>query len=72
VFAGENLMQDSESHSRALRLIVRLGQPFSAFLLVQKQGGEYKRIASDQHIIAQVKDMSSIYDMMDITVLEIL
>jgi len=67
-------MEDSESHSRALRLIVHLRQPFSAFqvLLTRKQGGEYKRIASGQHIIAQVKDMTSIYDMMDIRALGIL
>ena len=47
---------DSES---ALRLIVRLGQPFSAFLLVKRFGAdieEYKRIASDGEIIACVKD----------------
>ena len=71
VSAGENLLEDSESHSRALRLIVRLGQPFSAFLLAQKQGREYKRIASDEHVVAQVKDMTSIYDVMDIMTLEI-
>jgi len=48
---------DSQSQSRALRLIVRLGQPFSAFLLAQQRGG---------------KDMTSIHDMMDIRTLEIL
>ncbi|KAG1728179.1 uncharacterized protein EDB91DRAFT_1314356 [Suillus paluster] len=41
---------DSEFHSRMLRLIVRLGQPFSALLLAQQRGREYKRIASDQGI----------------------
>jgi hypothetical protein len=66
---GEN--KDSKSYSRALRLIVRLGQPFSAFFLMQQRGGEYKRIASDQNIIAQVKDMTSVNDMMDIRTLEI-
>ncbi|KAG0696209.1 hypothetical protein DFH29DRAFT_212618 [Suillus ampliporus] len=55
---------DMESHPRALRLIVRLGQPFSAFLLARQLSGEYKRIASDRHIIAQIKDMASIHDMM--------
>lgn len=61
---------DLDSHERALRLLVRLGQPFSAFFLAQQHGGEYKRIASDHDIIAQVKDMTSvgdIMDMMDIT-----
>jgi hypothetical protein len=65
---GEN---SEESYSQTLRLIVRLGQSFSAFLLMQ-WGGEYKRIASDQSIIAQVKDMASVNDMMDVRILEIL
>jgi hypothetical protein len=63
---------DSESHERAMRLIVRLGQPFSAFLLAQQRGREYKRIASDQGIIAQVKDADSVDGMMDVRTLEIL
>jgi hypothetical protein len=63
---------DSESISRAFRLIVRLGQPFSALLLAQQFGGEYKRIASDHNIIAEVKDIASVDDMMDIRSLEIL
>jgi hypothetical protein len=63
---------DSEAHLHALRLIVHLGQPFAAFLLAQQWGGEYKRIASDHDIIAQVKDMASVRDMMDIRTLEIL
>ncbi|KIK40134.1 hypothetical protein CY34DRAFT_40708, partial [Suillus luteus UH-Slu-Lm8-n1] len=42
--------------SRALRLLVRLGQPFSALLLAQQHSGEYKRIASDNDIIGQVND----------------
>ncbi|KAG2339575.1 hypothetical protein BDR05DRAFT_613660 [Suillus weaverae] len=62
---------DSECRSRALRLIVRLGQPFGAFLLAQQRGGEYKRIASDRDIIAQVKDAASVHNM-DIRTLEIL
>jgi hypothetical protein len=68
---GEELA-DSESCSRALRLIVRLGQPFSAFLLAQQRGGEYRRIASDQVIIAQVKDVASVHNMMDIRTPEVL
>jgi hypothetical protein len=61
---------DSELSDRALRLIARLEQPFGAFLLAQQRGGEYKRIASDHDIIAQVKDFSSILDM--VRTLEIL
>ncbi|KAG1890513.1 uncharacterized protein F5891DRAFT_1071852 [Suillus fuscotomentosus] len=62
----------SDSDSRALRLIVRLGQPFSAFLLARQREGEYKRIASDHDIIAQVKDVVSISYLMDIRTLEVL
>ena len=69
---GESGPVDSESHLQALRLIVRLGQPFGAFLLVQRVGGGYERIASDHDIIAQVKDIISVHDMMDIRTLEIL
>ncbi|KAJ8587626.1 hypothetical protein M405DRAFT_821308 [Rhizopogon salebrosus TDB-379] len=63
---------DSDAHLRALRLIVHLGQPFAAFLLAQQWGGEYKRIASDHDIIAQVRDMTSVRHMMDVRTLEIL
>ncbi|KAG2127929.1 uncharacterized protein EDB93DRAFT_181708 [Suillus bovinus] len=71
MFPGEHCA-DSESHLRALQLIVRLGQPFGAFLLAQQRGGEYKRIASDHNIIAQVQDVASINEMIDIRTLEIL
>ncbi|KAG2339567.1 hypothetical protein BDR05DRAFT_916950 [Suillus weaverae] len=70
-FGEEELPVDSESHSRSLRLIVRLGQPFGALLLAQQRIGEYKRIASDHGIIAQVKDVALI-DNMDIRILDIL
>ncbi|KAG2160223.1 uncharacterized protein EDB93DRAFT_47699 [Suillus bovinus] len=63
---------DLDPYSRDLRLIVRLGQEFSAFLLMQQRGREYKRIASDRDIIAQVKDMTSIHNMTDVRSLEIL
>ncbi|KAJ8596598.1 hypothetical protein M405DRAFT_135145 [Rhizopogon salebrosus TDB-379] len=70
--AGLPIGCDSEAHLRALRLIVHLGQPFGAFLLAQQWAGEYKRIASDHDIIAQVKDVTSVRDMMDVRRLEIL
>jgi hypothetical protein len=63
---------DLESSEQALRLVVRLGQPFSAFLLAQQRGGEYKRIASDYSIIAQVNDVALVQDTMDVRTLEIL
>ncbi|KAG2033165.1 hypothetical protein BDR03DRAFT_968142, partial [Suillus americanus] len=58
--------------SRALRLLVHLGQPFGAFLLARQRGGEYKRVASDRDIIAQVKDVASFQYPMDIRTIEIL
>ncbi|KAG1790602.1 uncharacterized protein HD556DRAFT_1488069 [Suillus plorans] len=62
----------SDLELRALRLLVRLGQPFSAFLLAQQRSGEYKRIATDHDIIGQVKDVVSVGDSMDIRTIEIL
>jgi hypothetical protein len=70
--SGDYGSVDSSTYLRALRLIAHLGQPFSAFLVAQQRGGEYKRIASDQNIIAQVKDMTAVRDMMDVRTLEIL
>ncbi|KAG2125185.1 uncharacterized protein EDB93DRAFT_410360 [Suillus bovinus] len=58
--------------SRALRLLVRLRQPFSAFLLAQQRSGEYKRIATDHDIIGQVNDVVSVGDLMDVRTIEIL
>ncbi|KAG2346373.1 hypothetical protein BDR05DRAFT_997367 [Suillus weaverae] len=69
---GDNEPDDSAAHSRELRLIVRLTQPFGALLLAQQRGGEYKRITSDYNIIAQVRDMTSVRDVMDVRTLEIL
>ncbi|KAG0701797.1 heterokaryon incompatibility protein-domain-containing protein [Suillus ampliporus] len=71
-YPGDDGPVELESSERALRLLVRLGQPFGALLLAQQQGGEYKRIASDHNIIAQVKDMVSVGNMMDVRTLEIL
>ncbi|KAG2153472.1 uncharacterized protein EDB93DRAFT_1248737 [Suillus bovinus] len=69
-FPGAQELVDPELSDRALQLAARLGQPFGAFLLAQQRGGEYKRIASDHAIIAQVQDLSSIPDM--VKTLEIL
>lgn len=71
IFSSETVPIDSQSHSRALRLIVRLGQPFSAFLLARQHSGEYKRIASDCNIIAQVREVSGSVHKMKIRTLEI-
>lgn len=40
-----------DSYSRALQMIARLGQPFSALLLVRQPDGEFKRVAVDEEII---------------------
>ncbi|KAG2081562.1 uncharacterized protein F5147DRAFT_263542 [Suillus discolor] len=67
----EKLSVDSDVHLRSLRLMVHLGQAFSALLVAEQRVGEYKRVASDQYIIAQVKDPASI-DIMNIETLDIL
>ncbi|KAG1814088.1 hypothetical protein EV424DRAFT_42526 [Suillus variegatus] len=64
--------EDDELVTRSLRLLVRLARPFGGLLLAQQWSGEYKRIASDNNIIAQVRDMASVDDMMDVRMLEIL
>ncbi|KAG1762340.1 hypothetical protein EDD22DRAFT_581836 [Suillus occidentalis] len=66
-YTGKEEVVNQES--RAFRLLVRLRQPFSAFLLAQQRSGEYKRIASDHDIIGQVNDPR---DLMDIRTIEIL
>jgi hypothetical protein len=58
--------------SRALRLLVRLGQSFGALLLAQQRSGEYKRIASDHDSIGQINDVHSVEDLMDVRIIEIL
>ncbi|KAG1726958.1 uncharacterized protein EDB91DRAFT_899040 [Suillus paluster] len=69
--SAENDPVYSEFHSRALRLMVRLAQPFAAFLLMRQHSGEFKRIASDRDILAQVKDIASVHDTMGIRTIEI-
>ncbi|KAG2361891.1 hypothetical protein BDR07DRAFT_1376905 [Suillus spraguei] len=54
---------EEEPGLQALRLMVRLQQPFDVFLLAQQPVGEYKRIASDYNIFAQVKDIASVGQM---------
>ncbi|KAG2142871.1 uncharacterized protein EDB93DRAFT_1252134 [Suillus bovinus] len=52
-----------DEEERALRLLVCIGQPFDAFLLAQQRAREYKRIASDHNIIAEVKNIASVNNM---------
>ncbi|KAG2340698.1 WD40 repeat-like protein [Suillus weaverae] len=72
LWLGQQEPAVSRSHTRELRLVVRLGQPFSALLLAQQRGGEYKRITSGCNIIARVRDMTYVDDMMNVRRLEIL
>ncbi|KAI5982355.1 hypothetical protein EDC04DRAFT_3150893 [Pisolithus marmoratus] len=40
-----------DDYTRALEMIARLGQPFSALLLIQRPDGEYSRIAAENEIV---------------------
>ncbi|KAI6144246.1 hypothetical protein BKA82DRAFT_4515649 [Pisolithus tinctorius] len=40
-----------DNYTRALEMIARLGQPFSAFLLLKQPNGEYKRVAAENEIV---------------------
>jgi hypothetical protein len=71
-YTSSSYFGHNEPATRELRLIVRLRQPFGALLLAQQCGGEYKRIATDNNIVAQVGDVASVDDMMDVRTLEIL
>ncbi|KAG9309660.1 hypothetical protein JVU11DRAFT_10329 [Chiua virens] len=44
---------DVDIHTRALELIARLGQPFSALLLLKQPDGAYKRVAADNEIVVR-------------------
>ncbi|KAG1784972.1 uncharacterized protein HD556DRAFT_1314636 [Suillus plorans] len=56
----------SDLESRALRLLVHLGQPFGAFLLAQQHSGEYKRIATDYDIIGHWQSDGVVSKIMDL------
>ncbi|KAH0829008.1 hypothetical protein J3R83DRAFT_2460, partial [Lanmaoa asiatica] len=59
--------------TRALRLFVRLRQPFGALLLVPLSHNEYKRVASDHLIVVQLlEDVSPRYLAQKIRTLDIL
>ncbi|KAI6143030.1 hypothetical protein BKA82DRAFT_4187705 [Pisolithus tinctorius] len=40
-----------DDYTRALQMIARLSQPFSALLFVQQPNGEYKRVAAENKVI---------------------
>ncbi|KAH7903553.1 hypothetical protein BJ138DRAFT_1131315 [Hygrophoropsis aurantiaca] len=53
----------------AYKLVARLKQRFTALLLMRGRSGEYKRIASDHDIIAQVRDVNKLTDIRCIEIL---
>ena len=55
-----------ESVSGALRLVVRLEQPFGA------AAWRYKRMVADHKIVAQAEDAASVRSMIDVRTIEIL
>lgn len=73
---------DANSHSgqpskltRALRLLIRLRQPFGALLLAPLNRREFKRIATDHLIRVQVRDdvsLEELIGMVNVDVLDIL
>ena len=51
--------------TRALRLVVRLKQPFGALLLAPLARMQYRRVATDSLIMVQVHKETSLGDLMD-------
>ncbi|KIO01983.1 hypothetical protein M404DRAFT_720210 [Pisolithus tinctorius Marx 270] len=41
----------ADNYTLALEMIARLGQPFSALLLLKQPNGEYKRVAAENEIV---------------------
>ncbi|KAI6095815.1 hypothetical protein F5141DRAFT_1265501 [Pisolithus sp. B1] len=59
-------------HTRALQMIARLGQPFSALLLVQQPGRHYTRVATENEIVIRGLGTNITSQNIRTTVLEIL
>ena len=51
--------------TRALRLVVRLKQPFGALLLAPSARGQYRRVATDSLIVVRVHEETSLVELMD-------
>ncbi|KAH7905814.1 hypothetical protein BJ138DRAFT_1164011 [Hygrophoropsis aurantiaca] len=58
-----------DAFTEALLLVARLKQKFAALLLVRERGAEYRRVASDHDIIAQVRDINRLTDIRTIEIL---
>ncbi|KAI6030213.1 hypothetical protein EDC04DRAFT_105039 [Pisolithus marmoratus] len=59
-------------YTRALHMIARLGQPFSALLLVQQPNGDYKRVAAESEIVVSGLGTNITSKNIQVKVLEIL
>ena len=46
---------DVDDFTRALLMIVRLGQPFGALVLLEQSDGSFKRVASEDEIVVQIE-----------------
>jgi len=57
--------------TRALRLVVRLRQPFGALLLVPQSRVEYKRVAMDSFIKVQVWAETLLEELMSIRTVDV-
>jgi hypothetical protein len=51
--------------TRALRLVVRLKQPFGALLLAPLARVQYRRVATDSLIMVRVREETSLTELMD-------
>jgi len=54
-----------DSVMRALRLVVRLRQPFGALLLLPFKREQYKRVATDSLIMVQIQEETTLSELMD-------
>ena len=54
-----------DNTTRALRLVVRLRQPFGALLLAPLSRVQYKRVATDSLIMVQIHEEASLTDLID-------
>jgi hypothetical protein len=51
--------------TRALRLVVRLMQPFGALLLTRLSRVQYRRVATDSLIMVKVREEASLTELID-------
>jgi len=62
-FTGNDPLFDLDA--RALRILVRLRQPFGALLLASQKRGQYKRVATDSFIQVQIRAETSLSELME-------